>query len=113
MDPNAADLSDEPMAKTATVTQIYADLEYGYLLTPDCREIQFSRDAVMRDEFDAIEVGSEVRFEETDGPNGPVASVVDLISRPLPAVEDDQAPLDPGDKMPEMPSPWNEDNDQD
>ena len=114
MDPEAPDLETEPAAKTATVTKIFADANYGFLLTPDCREVRFTRDAVLRDEFDALAVGSEVRFEEAEGDTGPEALAVDLISRPLPTVEDAEPPLEPDpENMPEMPSPWQEDNDED
>ena len=52
------------------MTQLYPEEGYGYLTTPGGREIRFTRATVLRDEFDLLNLGSEVRFEETRGTSG-------------------------------------------
>ena len=39
MDPDATDLEAEPATQTATVTKIFPDENYGYLLTADRRGV--------------------------------------------------------------------------
>jgi cold shock CspA family protein len=56
------------------------DGEYGFLTTPDGREIYFHRNSVLNNRFDFLEVGAEVRFVEELGEEGPQASTVDLVS---------------------------------
>jgi cold shock CspA family protein/ribosome-associated translation inhibitor RaiA len=54
--------------------------QYGFLETPDGREIYFHHNSVLDRNFDHLEVGSEVRFVEEDGEQGPQASTV-IITR--------------------------------
>jgi len=49
---------------------------YGFLETPDGREIYFHRNSVLNAEFDRLEVGDPVRFHEEAGEKGPQASTV-------------------------------------
>jgi cold shock CspA family protein/ribosome-associated translation inhibitor RaiA len=51
---------------------------YGFLETPDGREIYFHRNSVLLGGFDRLEVGSEVRFAEEEGNEGPQASSVSI-----------------------------------
>jgi cold shock CspA family protein len=51
---------------------------YGFLQTPDGREIYFHRNSVLLGAFDRLEVGTEVRFAEEEGDNGPQASSVSV-----------------------------------
>lgn len=59
----------------AVVARLFPDEGYGFLLTPSCLEVRFTRDAVLRDEFDELRVGSEVIFTPVDTPTGPTAAV--------------------------------------
>lgn len=51
-------------------------LDYGFLETPDKREIYFHRNSLLGADFDKLEVGTEVRFVEEEGERGPQASTV-------------------------------------
>jgi cold shock CspA family protein/ribosome-associated translation inhibitor RaiA len=56
-------------------------VDYGFITTPDEREIYFHRNSVIDDAFDRLSVGSEVRFAEELGENGAQASTVRLIGK--------------------------------
>jgi cold shock CspA family protein len=70
----------EPRALVARV--VPADNGYGFLRTLDGREIYFHRNSVRHRDFDRLTVGTEVRFEEEDGDNGPQASTVQIVGKP-------------------------------
>ena len=63
------------------VTQLEPELDHGFLLTPDGREIYFHRNSVLGDAFNLLEVGAEVRFAEEEGEQGPQASTVILVQK--------------------------------
>jgi ribosomal subunit interface protein len=54
---------------------------YGFLVTMDGREIYFHENSVLDDKFKTLEVGTEVRFSESNGDKGPQASTVVVIDR--------------------------------
>jgi ribosomal subunit interface protein len=54
---------------------------YGMIMTPEGREIYFHRNSVIDGDFDSLEIGSEVRFDEEAGDEGPQASTVYLIGK--------------------------------
>ncbi len=62
----------------AKVVRLFEEQDYGFLQTPDGREIYFHRNSVI-DGFDRLEVGSEVRFVEGRGEEGPQASTVERL----------------------------------
>lgn len=69
-------------SKYATVSKIIrGDGEYGFLSTVDGREIYFHRNSVLNNHFDSLEIGTEVRFDEESGNEGPQASTVDLVGK--------------------------------
>ncbi len=70
----------EPPA-SARVTQLFADQGYGFLVTPDGRDVYFHRNAVVDGAFDRLSVGAEVRYVEEQGEKGPQASTVELVGR--------------------------------
>ena len=47
---------------------------YGFLRAPDGREPVFHRNSVLHEDYDRLTVGTEVRFEEEEGEEGPQAS---------------------------------------
>ena len=61
------------------VSKISAD--YGFIATPDEREIYFHRNSVIDSAFDRLSAGSEVRFAEELGEKGAQASTVHLIGK--------------------------------
>jgi cold shock CspA family protein/ribosome-associated translation inhibitor RaiA len=69
-------------AALGRVTRLEPALDYGFLQTPDGRDIYFHRNSVLEGAFDKLEVGAEVRFAEEEGEQGPQASTVILIKLP-------------------------------
>ena len=61
-----------------TVARLFRERGYGFLETPDGREIYFHRNSVLDQSFDLIEIGAHVRFVEEEGEQGPQASTVAL-----------------------------------
>jgi len=57
----------------ARVSKLFLDEDYGFLLSPDGREIYFHRNSLVESQFDGLKVGTEVRFREEQGANGPQA----------------------------------------
>lgn len=55
---------------------------YGFLKTPDGREIYFHENAVVNHDYERLEVGTQVRFEETMGEMGPQATTVRIVDKP-------------------------------
>lgn len=62
------------------VTKLFPEEGYGFLETPEGEEIYFHRNSVL-DPFEEIEVGSEVRFTEESGEEGPQATSLRLVGR--------------------------------
>jgi len=60
----------------ARVARLFAQEGYGFIETPDGREIYFHRDSVLNGGFDRLDVGAEVTFAEEAGHKGPQASTV-------------------------------------
>ena len=60
----------------AAVTRVLPEGGYGFLRTPDGREIYFHERSVLGGEFRRLRVGSMVRFVEEAGDEGPQASTV-------------------------------------
>ncbi len=68
---------DEPVA---LVARLHAG-EYGFLITNEGREIYFHRNALAQgDSFDDLAVGTEVRYVESMGDDGPQASTVRVVN---------------------------------
>lgn len=65
----------------ARVAKLFAQDGYGFLETPDGREIYFHRNSVLHGQFDNLDLGAEVRFTEELGEKGPQASTVKLVGR--------------------------------
>ena len=58
------------------------DAAYGFLRALDGRTIYFHRHSVLNDAFERLAIGTEVRFEEEEGDEGPQASTVAIVSKP-------------------------------
>lgn len=63
----------------AKVARIFEDEGYGFLETADGREIYFHRNSVLGGAFPRLQVGTEVRFAEEAGEEGPQASSVSIV----------------------------------
>lgn len=78
----------EPPAQ-GRVSKLFPEMDYGFLETSDGREIYFHRNSVLHPGFDHMEIGTEVRFTEEPGAEGPQASTVRITGKQA-AVEREQ-----------------------
>lgn len=58
------------------VARIFPEPGYGFIETPEGREIYFHRNSVIDGDFERLEVGTAVRFAEEAGEKGPQATTV-------------------------------------
>jgi len=63
-------------APRGRIARLFPDEGYGFIVTPDAREIYFHSNAVVDGTFAALEVGALVEFVEAQGDQGPQASTV-------------------------------------
>jgi cold shock CspA family protein/ribosome-associated translation inhibitor RaiA len=70
---------DEPRA---LVIRVFRDEGYGFLKTIDGRDVYFHRNAVLDGDFERLDLGTQVRFEETMGEMGPQATSVQIVDKP-------------------------------
>lgn len=63
------------------VAELAPDQDYGRIQTSDGRDIYFHRNSLVRGEYADLEVGSEVRFVEESGEEGPQASTVHIVGK--------------------------------
>lgn len=75
------DVKTHEAAPRGRVTRLFPGEGYGFLETPEGREVYFHRNAVLNGGFDRLEVGTEVRFAEEMGEKGPQASTVTPVGR--------------------------------
>jgi cold shock CspA family protein/ribosome-associated translation inhibitor RaiA len=68
-------------APHARVSKLVPEEGFGFIQTPDGRELYFHRNSVLRQGFDQLEVGTEVTFVEEEGKKGPQASTVKPVGR--------------------------------
>ena len=69
-------------AERARVARIFPGGGYGFLETPDGREVYFHERAVLDGAFPRLKAGEAVRFTEEPGDEGPQASSVARARRP-------------------------------
>jgi cold shock CspA family protein/ribosome-associated translation inhibitor RaiA len=65
----------------ARVAKLFAEEKYGFLETPEGREIYFHGNSVLQPGFDRLAIGAEVYFAEEQGEKGPQASTVRFIEK--------------------------------
>lgn len=63
------------------VARLFPGEGYGFIETAEGRDIYFHENAVVDGSFEDLEVGSEVRFAEEQGVEGPQASTVHIIRK--------------------------------
>jgi len=68
-------------APVARVSKLLAEKGYGFLVTPDEREIYFHRDSVLNRGFGRLRVGTLVSFVEEQGEKGSQASTVRIVGK--------------------------------
>ena len=75
------DVKTHEGAPHARVSRLYPEEEYGYVETPEGREVYFHKNSVLGDDFEHLEIGDAVTFVEEQGERGPQASSVNLVGR--------------------------------
>ncbi|MCX8115708.1 MAG: HPF/RaiA family ribosome-associated protein [Burkholderiaceae bacterium] len=72
------DVKAHPIPQHGRVARIFADEGYGFIETPDGRELYFSRVNVVHPDFDRLEPGTPVQFIEEMADEGPQAKRVSV-----------------------------------
>lgn len=63
------------------IMEMAQNQDYGRIQTSDGREVYFHRNSVVNGDFNSLDVGGEVRFDEESGDQGPQASTVQPIGK--------------------------------
>lgn len=63
------------------ITELNQEKGYGFLITPDRREVYFHKGSVLNRGFNRLKVGIKVSFAEEQGEKGPQASTVRLSGK--------------------------------
>ena len=72
------DVKHHENSSHAQVSALFPEKGYGFLTTPDGREIYFHEHSVLKQKFKSLKVGMDVRFVEEEGEKGPQASTVSV-----------------------------------
>ncbi len=64
---------------TAQVVRVFHDEGYGFLMTPDGREVYFHENALLNGDFRNLQVGTSVQYVEREGDKGVQASSITLL----------------------------------
>jgi len=75
------DVKQHVVPEGGHVISLHPEEDYGKIETPEGRVLYFHRNSVLKDAFDKLEIGSEVRFSEEAGEQGPQASSVTLVGK--------------------------------
>jgi cold shock CspA family protein len=76
-----ADVKTHELMPQARVTKLFPVAGYGYIETPDGREIYFHANSVLHNRFKNLKLGSKVSFTEEAGEKGPQASTIHLMTK--------------------------------
>jgi cold shock CspA family protein len=68
-------------APHAKVSRLFPEEGYGFIATPDGREVYFHQDSVLHGAFAHLQIGTEVTFVEEQGEKGAQASTVHVVGR--------------------------------
>jgi cold shock CspA family protein len=79
-----ADVKTHEPNLTATVSRLFPNEGYGYLETPDGREIYFHENSVLGSPFKKLKTGVRAQIVEESGLKGPQASTVRIIGKSRP-----------------------------
>lgn len=78
----------EPV-RSGKVVRLMPDEGYGFIRTPDGRDVYFHEDTLVSADLDDLHAQAPVRFTEEQGDKGPQAREVHLLrDDPLPSVEE-------------------------
>ena len=65
----------------ARVARLFPEARYGFIETPEGREIYFHANSLINGDFERLSAGTEVTFVEELGDKGPQASTVKIVGR--------------------------------
>jgi len=63
------------------IVERYPEEDFGRIETPEGRLVYFHRNSVVDADFDELQIGAEVRFDEEMGERGPQASTVHVVGK--------------------------------
>jgi len=63
------------------IAELHPGEDFGRIETADGQMIYFHRNSVLHTDFDHLEIGGEVRFDQEEGDNGPQASTVKTVGK--------------------------------
>lgn len=72
------DVKTHPLSRHGRITRLFTDEGYGFIETPDGRELYFGRENIVHPGFEDLEPGLEVQFIEESGGEGPQAKRVSV-----------------------------------
>ncbi len=75
------DVKSHEMPPFGRVIRVFPDADYGFIRTPDDREIYFHRNSVIEGDFSSLKFGTEVTYIEEQGKEGPQAARVAVNKR--------------------------------
>jgi len=75
------DVKSHDVPPHGRISELIPMEDYGRIETLDGRSIYFHRNSVINMDFDKLEIGYEVRFDEEEGDEGPQASSVRVIGK--------------------------------
>lgn len=64
-----------------TIASLVPERDHGFIAASDGREIYFHRNSVTGTQFDNLTIGQEVRFAESVGDKGPLATFVTPVGK--------------------------------
>ena len=70
---------------TGRIIELHPEKGYGRIETADGQLIYFHRNSVLKNNFEQLDIGSEVRFDQEAGDLGPQASTVKPLNKLHPA----------------------------
>jgi cold shock CspA family protein len=75
------DVKTHEVPQVGRVSKLVPQEKYGFLMTPEGREIFFHEASVLKRGFRRLKLGSEVGFVEEQGDKGPQASTVRIVGK--------------------------------
>jgi cold shock CspA family protein/ribosome-associated translation inhibitor RaiA len=63
------------------VARLFREEGYGFLKSTDGRDVYFHQNSVLNGDFDRLEIGTGVQWQEQEGEEGPQASSVRIVDK--------------------------------
>lgn len=74
-------VKEKQVQSSGKVLRIFSGDRFGFIVTPDNREIYFHENSVLNHRFDSLQIGDEVRFSEEMGEKGPQVTSMSPIGQ--------------------------------